>query len=136
MVRLFFGLGNFNSVREKISEFWQQCWLFNLYDVVHCTLTFVACQNCKQANTTTVFDLQPKVKKVKKVAPAPYTTSKPVPKKVVNPLIEKRPRNFGIGKNKSYLINLLFLLNALLGHKTAGKRKYRDYHCIDRSVDF
>ena len=32
------------------------------------------------------------------MAPAPYTTSKPVPKKVVNPLIEKRPRNFGIGK--------------------------------------
>lgn len=42
--------------------------------------------------------LQPKTKRVKKVAPAPYTTSKPVPKKVVNPLIEKRPRNFGIGK--------------------------------------
>lgn len=42
---------------------------------------------------------QPKVtRKVKKVAPAPYTTSKPAPKKVVNPLIEKRPRNFGIGK--------------------------------------
>ena len=45
-----------------------------------------------------LFDLQPKVKRVKKVAPAPYTTSKPAPKKVVNPLIEKRPRNFGIGE--------------------------------------
>ena len=45
-----------------------------------------------------LFDFQPKVKRVKKVAPAPYTTSKPAPKKVVNPLIEKRPRNFGIGK--------------------------------------
>ncbi|XP_020917562.1 60S ribosomal protein L7a [Exaiptasia diaphana] len=41
----------------------------------------------------------PKTKrvKVKKVAPAPYATSKPVPKKTVNPLIEKRPKNFGIG---------------------------------------
>ncbi|XP_046844757.1 60S ribosomal protein L7a-like [Xenia sp. Carnegie-2017] len=42
----------------------------------------------------------PKVKKVlksKKVAPAPYTTSKPPPKKVANPLYEKRPKNFGIG---------------------------------------
>lgn len=50
-----------------------------------------------------MFDLQPKVKRVKKVAPAPYTTSKPAPKKVVNPLIEKRPRNFGIGK----MVNLI-----------------------------
>merc|ERR1712189_118251 len=42
----------------------------------------------------------PKVKRVKKkpkVAPAPYTATKVAPKKVVNPLIEKRPRNFGIG---------------------------------------
>merc|ERR1712038_1052789 len=40
----------------------------------------------------------PKVKRVKKkVAPAPYTATKAAPKKVVNPLIEKRPRNFGIG---------------------------------------
>ena len=46
-----------------------------------------------------LFYFQPKVtRKVKKVAPAPYTTSKPAPKKVVNPLIEKRPRNFGIGE--------------------------------------
>lgn len=72
----------------------------------------MACWNCKQANANIVFDLQPKVKKVKKVAPAPYTTSKPVPKKVVNPLIEKRPRNFGIGKNKSYIIDLLFWLRS------------------------
>jgi len=49
-----------------------------------------------------LFDLQPKVKRVKKVAPAPYTTSKPAPKKVVNPLIEKRPRNFGIGELLAY----------------------------------
>jgi hypothetical protein len=42
---------------------------------------------------------QPKTKrvKVKKVAPAPYAAAKPVPKKTVNPLIEKRPKNFGIG---------------------------------------
>merc|ERR1711915_321282 len=36
-------------------------------------------------------------KKVKKVAPAPYQTSKPTPKKAVNVLLEKRPKNFGIG---------------------------------------
>merc|ERR1712121_271256 len=36
-------------------------------------------------------------KKVKKVPAAPYQTSKPTPKKAVNVLIEKRPKNFGIG---------------------------------------
>ena len=44
---------------------------------------------------------QPKTKKVpksKKVAPAPYPTAKQAPKKVANPLFEKRPKNFGIGK--------------------------------------
>ena len=77
------------------------------------------------------------------MAPAPYTTSKPVPKKVVNPLIEKRPRNFGIGKNKSYLVSLLFLLNALLGHKAAGKKIHAEHEAMqklsvhaDGSVDF
>ncbi|RUS23597.1 ribosomal protein L4 [Jimgerdemannia flammicorona] len=36
----------------------------------------------------------------KKVAPAPYPVkSKQAPKKVVNPLIEKRPKNFGIGQD-------------------------------------
>merc|ERR1711993_57500 len=36
--------------------------------------------------------------KVKKVAAAPYSTAKSQPKKeVINPLIEKRPKNFGIG---------------------------------------
>merc|ERR1712142_1144602 len=48
-----------------------------------------------------VVEMGPKTKKVKvktkKVAPAPYQTSKPTPKKAVNVLIEKRPRNFGIG---------------------------------------
>ncbi|EDO47245.1 predicted protein [Nematostella vectensis] len=41
----------------------------------------------------------PKTKrvKVKKVAAPPYAAAKAVPKKTVNPLIEKRPRNFGIG---------------------------------------
>merc|ERR1712013_112661 len=45
--------------------------------------------------------MPPKVKKVKKkVAPAPYTqTAKPTPKKSVNVLIEKRPKNFGIGSD-------------------------------------
>merc|ERR1712071_319722 len=36
--------------------------------------------------------------KVKKVAAAPYTTAKPAQKKkAVNPLVEKRSKNFGIG---------------------------------------
>jgi len=36
----------------------------------------------------------------KKVAPAPYPVkSKQAPKKIVNPLIEKRPKNFGIGQD-------------------------------------
>merc|ERR1712013_9893 len=45
--------------------------------------------------------MPPKVRKVKKkVAPAPYTqASKPTPKKAVNVLIEKRPKNFGIGSD-------------------------------------
>ena len=37
------------------------------------------------------------VKKTKKIAAAPYV-SKPPPKKEENPLIEKRPKNFGIGQ--------------------------------------
>ena len=36
------------------------------------------------------------VKRTKKVAAAPYVAKQP-PKKEVNPLIEKRPKNFGIG---------------------------------------
>jgi len=38
------------------------------------------------------------VKRTKKVAAAPYVAKQP-PKKEVNPLIEKRPKNFGIGGN-------------------------------------
>ncbi len=42
--------------------------------------------------------LQPKPKKgKKKIAAAPLAVKKPEPKKQVNPLFEKRPRNFGIG---------------------------------------
>lgn len=43
---------------------------------------------------------QPKGKKAKgkKVAPAPSVAKKHEAKKVVNPLFEKRPKNFGIGK--------------------------------------
>ena len=42
---------------------------------------------------------QPKGKKAKgkKVAPAPAVVKKQEAKKVVNPLFEKRPKNFGIG---------------------------------------
>lgn len=44
--------------------------------------------------------LQPKGKKAKgkKVAPAPAVVKKQEAKKVVNPLFEKRPKNFGIGE--------------------------------------
>jgi large subunit ribosomal protein L7Ae len=43
---------------------------------------------------------KPKKKPVtKKVAPAPLAVKKAVVKKIVNPLFEKRPRNFGIGQN-------------------------------------
>ncbi|CAD7091704.1 unnamed protein product [Hermetia illucens] len=43
---------------------------------------------------------RPKKKPVtKKVAPAPLAVKKPVVKKVVNPLFEKRPKNFGIGQD-------------------------------------
>merc|ERR1719383_1654951 len=35
----------------------------------------------------------------KRVAPAPLAVKKEAPKKVVNPLIEKKPRNFGIGQD-------------------------------------
>merc|ERR1712071_59546 len=35
----------------------------------------------------------------KRVAPAPLAVKKEVPKKVVNPLVEKKPRNFGIGQD-------------------------------------
>lgn len=40
-----------------------------------------------------------KVKKGKKVAPAPLKKKEPK-KPPQNPLFEKRPRNFGIGKSK------------------------------------
>jgi len=43
---------------------------------------------------------RPKKKVVgKKVAPAPLAVKKVEPKKIVNPLFEKRPKNFGIGQN-------------------------------------
>ena len=38
-----------------------------------------------------------KTKRVKRVAAAPLKTTKPAPKKTANVLIEKRPKNFGIG---------------------------------------
>lgn len=47
-----------------------------------------------------VSSAQPKGKKAKgkKVAPAPAVVKKQEAKKVVNPLFEKRPKNFGIGE--------------------------------------
>lgn len=53
--------------------------------------------------------LQPRPKKkpvTKKVAPAPLAVKKPVVKKVVNQLFEKRPKNFGIGKCLTYGLHL------------------------------
>ncbi|KAJ1529626.1 hypothetical protein ONE63_006391 [Megalurothrips usitatus] len=46
-----------------------------------------------------MFSLQPKKKIGKKVAAAPLAVKKPEVKKVVNPLFEKRPKNFGIGQD-------------------------------------
>lgn len=53
-----------------------------------------------QKKTECVSCLQPKGKKAKgkKVAPAPAVVKKQEAKKVVNPLFEKRPKNFGIGE--------------------------------------
>lgn len=42
---------------------------------------------------------KPKKKVGKKVAAAPLTVKKPEVKKVVNPLFEKRPKNYGIGQD-------------------------------------
>merc|ERR1712142_193514 len=59
-------------------------------------------ENTVYTDLSTATEMPPKVKKikVKKVAPAPYTqVSKPTPKKAVNVLIEKRPKNFGIGSD-------------------------------------
>ena len=56
-------------------------------------------------NTYVTFQ-PPKKKGKKKVAPAPLKIKKAVePKKVVNPLFEKRPKNFGIGKERIPLNN-------------------------------
>jgi len=46
------------------------------------------------------FQFQPKKKVGKKVAAAPLAVKKVEPKKVTNPLFEKRTRNFGIGRSK------------------------------------
>ena len=45
--------------------------------------------------------LQGKVKRTKKVAPVPIPASKRPAKKSENPLLEKRPKNFGIGTFQS-----------------------------------
>lgn len=50
--------------------------------------------------TNFLFPFQPKKKVGKKVAAAPLAVKKVEPKKVTNPLFEKRTRNFGIGKSK------------------------------------
>lgn len=54
------------------------------------------------------------MKRTKKVAAAPYV-AKQTPKKETNPLIEKRPKNFGIGEidsestSRDYIIMLCAL---------------------------
>lgn len=55
------------------------------------------------------------VKRTKKVAAAPYVAKQP-PKKEVNPLIEKRPKNFGIGKFKG-VTNLVYCTCTVAGDK-------------------
>lgn len=47
---------------------------------------------------SSLFFIQPKKKVGKKVAAAPLAVKKVEQKKEVNPLFEKRPRNFGIGE--------------------------------------
>ena len=51
----------------------------------------------------------------KKVAAAPLAAKKVEPKKVVNPLFEKRPKNFGIGT---------FVLHLSLIHISEPTRPY------------
>ena len=61
--------------------------------VMHCILTFFILFQMKGKGKGKV------IPKGKKIAAAPLVTKKPPPpKKVVNPLFEKRPRNFGIGE--------------------------------------
>merc|ERR1712210_200942 len=49
--------------------------------------------------TVSTMDQKKGKKKGKKVAAAPLAVRKPEAKRVVNPLFEKRPRNFGIGQD-------------------------------------
>ena len=57
----------------------------------------------------TFLNFQPKPKKgKKKIASAPILTKKAEAKKVVNPLFEKTPKNFGIGKFISVCVGLIF----------------------------
>ncbi|KAJ4437529.1 60S ribosomal protein L7A [Periplaneta americana] len=53
----------------------------------------------KKVNNGPKYVNQPKKKVGKKVAAAPLAVKKAEPKKVVNPLFEKRTRNFGIGQD-------------------------------------
>lgn len=65
---------------------------------------------------------QPKGKKAKgkKVAPAPAVVKKQEAKKVVNPLFEKRPKNFGIGK----------LMKTVQFRVKNGSSLNRKLHCV------
>lgn len=64
--------------------------------------------------TGAYFLWQPKGKKAKgkKVAPAPSVAKKHEAKKVVNPLFEKRPKNFGIGKSPRQILLWMLLYGA------------------------
>merc|ERR1712096_593200 len=57
----------------------------------------------KEGKIVLSFDISEMVpkngKKGKKVAAAPLAVKKPEAKRVVNPLLEKRPRDFGIGQD-------------------------------------
>lgn len=81
------------------------CWqkYFRVYDYVSSYERFLLYDlwTCASKFNVLFFYSQPRLKKKtvsKKVAPAPLAVKKVEPKKVVNPLFEKRPKNFGIGK--------------------------------------
>ena len=56
------------------------------------------------------------MKRTKKVAAAPYVAKQP-PKKEVNPLIEKRPKNFGIGEEQQRVDEINGVMSGEALHK-------------------
>lgn len=77
---------------------------------------------------------QPKKKVGKKVAAAPLAVKKAEPKKVVNPLFEKRPRNFGIGKSEYVCYACHFLSGE--SYVLTGSMQVSLCTCIHESFEF